>query len=427
MVRKFYVPDDLQHPSWTGEQPDRVKSTGLTFATLPTEWVVQLTFKRGTDSAVGNGFFVNIPGVPGYHVILTAGHNLIGPDKEESREITIRALTAADDYVVPAGQYYICKSFKDQPVDNDPNDWGVILYPRGLPNLFPARYRDQGMTQTQKDMMEASFGFRFSLRLGHADSLQGQASISGYRDVSPRGEPRVSSGTIIAAYPTQVEYKATTERGISGSVVWIPYRTFPTAIAIHNYGPKYKGAGSRGSRITAELMREVYGFTKGASLGVQLRAHGTPRQVRELPLGGLFLSFPSTFPFARVHLRSGTPVDLLPAQSGGVPMHLMAVSTPSGMRYAAFNIGKREIVLREKIRDDCLFELVSGKPSKQGEETIQIKIPKDMADVEGKEKFQLRVQGTAIREFDGDDAESSEVSFVDAPTSDAWTAFALQR
>ena len=50
---------------------------------------------------------------------------------------------------------------------------------------------------------------------------------------------------------------------------------------------------------------------------------------------------------------------------------------------------------------------------------MQIKILKYKEDVEGKAKVQVRVQGTAIREFDGEDAESSEVSFVDAPTADS--------
>ena len=166
-------------------------------------------------------------------------------------------------------------------------------------------------------------------------------------------------------------------------------------------------------------MREAYGFTKGAALGVKLRAHGIPRQLRELPRGGLYLDFPPTLPFARVRLGTGYPVDLLPAQSGGVPMHVMAVATPAGERYAGFNLGRGEIVLRERIREDCLFEWFRGKPTKQGEETVQIKILKDKEDVEGKAKVQVRVQGTAIREFDGEDAESSEVSFVDAPTADS--------
>ena len=169
-------------------------------------------------------------------------------------------------------------------------------------------------------------------------------------------------------------------------------------------------------------MREAYGFTKGAALGVKLRAHGIPRQLRALPRGGLYLHFPATLPFARVHLGAGSPVDLLPAQSGGVPMHVMAVATPAGERYAGFNLGRGEIVLRERIREDCLFEWFRGKPTKQGEETVQIKVLKEKDDVEGKAKVQVRVQGTAIREFDGEDAESSEVSFVDAPTADAVSA-----
>lgn len=166
-------------------------------------------------------------------------------------------------------------------------------------------------------------------------------------------------------------------------------------------------------------MREAYDFTKGAAFGVKLRAHGIPRQLRELPKGGLYLHFPPNFPFARVRLASGTPIDLLPAQSGGVPMHVMAIATPAGERYAGFNLGRGEVVLRERIRDDCLFEWFRGKPTKQGEETVQIKVLKDKDDVEGKAKVQVRVQGAAIRGFDGEDAESSEVSFVDAPTADA--------
>ena len=232
MVRKFYVPDELQHPSWAGEQPDRIKPGGLAFSTLPVEWIVQMQFQRGAETGVGNGFFVNIPGVPKYHVILTAGHNLIGVDGTLSQNITIKAIDPADDYIVPDGDSYICKSYKAQRENNDPNDWGVVLYPRGKPNLLPPRFRDKNTSQADKDAIEDAFGFRISLHLGHAETLQGQATVSGYRDQSKRGEPVSSSGAIMSVYPTQVEYKLATERGISGSCVWIPHRTFPTAIAI---------------------------------------------------------------------------------------------------------------------------------------------------------------------------------------------------
>lgn len=232
MVRKLYVPDEYLHPSWTGEQPDRIKPGGLAFATLPTEWIVQMQFQRGSDTGVGNGFFVNIPGVPDYHVILTAGHNLVGLDGALSQNITVKALQPVDDYVVPDGDTYICKSYKAKRDDNDANDWAVVLYPRGKPNLLPPRFRDQNTTQAEKDAIENSFGFRISLHIGHAEKLQGQATVSGYRDQSKRGEPVSSSGDIMSAYEMQVEYKLKTERGISGSCVWIAHRTFPTVIAI---------------------------------------------------------------------------------------------------------------------------------------------------------------------------------------------------
>ncbi|UKZ55687.1 hypothetical protein TrVGV298_009511 [Trichoderma virens] len=54
-----------------------------------------------------------------------------------------------------------------------------------------------------------------------------------------------------------------TEGGISGSPVWVGYKSQPTVVAIHNYGPKIKNShyGSKGTRINLKCLRNIFDWT----------------------------------------------------------------------------------------------------------------------------------------------------------------------
>lgn len=127
-----------------------------------------------------------------------------------------------------------------------------------------------------------------------------------------------------------------------------------------------------------------------------------------MPPSGLFLKFSDGWDFARVKLGSGSRFDVLP------------VATASGKEGAAwamlvkeewvfFNGIKNEVKLTKKLMDSCLFMVRNVKEKKMTMKIVTV--PKDGV------QYQLKIQGFKIKEFDGHNAESSEVSLVDYPNN----------
>lgn len=170
-----------------------------------------------------------------------------------------------------------------------------------------------------------------------------------------------------------------------------------------NHRPARNGAGSRGSRLTPALLREIFGWVSAGEYGVRLRAQG---KTTMLPPRGLYLNFSEDFEFGRVRLGSGTIFDVLPAH---VTPEKVLYALAVGTKWVMFNNARKEVVLTENMRDGCLFMKANVKIKKK---TMQIVVEK-----EGK-SYQLQMQGTRIREFDGEDAESSEVSMVEYPSKE---------
>lgn len=209
MVKKFDIPEELQDSSWTGNAPDVVSPPGLKFANLNLveNWTVKLEFHVNGALTTGSGFFVNFPDCA-YDVVLTAAHNLISPAGTLSSDLTVLLAVGTR---VPATNFHVSAAYKVQqtPVD----DYGAILLPRA-PSGVP---RD---------------GYPFSMRLAFEDAFKGSIYVSGYRADTQPGQPKTSSGACVGCYAEQLEYKAGTEQGISGSPVWIEYHGLQTAVAI---------------------------------------------------------------------------------------------------------------------------------------------------------------------------------------------------
>lgn len=216
MAQQIYMPEDMQHASWRGEAPDVVRASGFQFTDLDFGcWTVKLEFQIKGRVATGSGFFINIPDCA-KAVILTAGHNLLSSDGTRSAELTVLGESEADKYRVPEGDIYVARAFTG--AHGKPGvDWGVVLYPR------------ERLGSVKKGF---GFGFGYSLRLAYAQHIGGTVYVSGYRSTTEPGHPDTSSGTLVAAYQEWLEYRLTTEQGLSGSVVWTAYGGCPTVIAI---------------------------------------------------------------------------------------------------------------------------------------------------------------------------------------------------
>ncbi|KAI0941799.1 hypothetical protein AcW1_003594 [Taiwanofungus camphoratus] len=384
MVKKLNIGEDLQHPGWSVNPPDAVLRPGLMNAHMATaeNWVVQLEFYREGDRNYGTGFFINIPGAS-HDLILTAAHNLIGPSGNRSADLTVihgGTRQTASEFRVSAA--YAVKQTPEA-------DYGAILLPRTT---------DRG-------------SFSFSIKLAYEEHLKGDLNVIGYRSQGIQGSPETSSGICVACYAKQLEYKAKTQQGFSGSPVWMAYQGIPTVVAIHNHRPARNGAGSRGSRLTPALLREIFGWVSAGEYGVRLRAQG---KTTMLPPRGLYLNFSEDFEFGRVRLGSGTIFDVLPAH---VTPEKVLYALAVGTKWVMFNNARKEVVLTENMRDGCLFMKANVKIKKK---TMQIVVEK-----EGK-SYQLQMQGTRIREFDGEDAESSEVSMVEYPSKEQFVDFAFE-
>lgn len=108
---------------------------------------------------------------------------------------------------------FLSASYKKKPSHgNMENDFGAILVPKSS-DLKPR-------------------GFGFALKLGHDNLLDEDLDISGYRVSSEPGQPITSTGPCIGCQENQLEYDVLTEKGLSGSPVFMPYKGHETAVAI---------------------------------------------------------------------------------------------------------------------------------------------------------------------------------------------------
>lgn len=381
------------------------------------DWTVKLEFYTSDNSLTfGTGFFINIPATASHEVILTAAHNLIDAKGKPTKDLIVHlprvdpngppdAPAVIARYPVPDADIRISASYRKKQTDNDAEDFGAILLPRGAVR---------------------GYGFGYSLKLAYEQTLRGDVYVSGYRAMTPPGHPITSSGLCICCYDKQLEYRAETEQGISGSPVWFEFERVQTVVAIqyvanHLYiflrvmtlscsnRAARRGGGSRGSRITLALLREVFSWVSGVGqYAVQLRALDGPKKSQgpKLPKPGIFLHFSKDWDFGRVKLGAGSLLDVLPVQtsSGQGNSEMLALAVEN--EWVFFNPMKNEVKLVDRLRDGCLF--------KKGNIKLKKKSMRIVVKTGGRE-YQLKMQCSMIDEFDGDDAESSEVSLVRYP------------
>ncbi|KAF5866562.1 hypothetical protein ETB97_011447 [Aspergillus alliaceus] len=101
-----------------------------------------------------------------------------------------------------------------------------------------------------------------ALKLAYEERLDCELCVTGIRSSKSTEHAVTSSGQCMNPIfnENQLEYTAETEKGISGSPMWIIYDGSPTAVAIHN-NSKGNGKESRGTRITLRVLRQICSWT----------------------------------------------------------------------------------------------------------------------------------------------------------------------
>ncbi|KAL7805530.1 hypothetical protein V8C44DRAFT_222594 [Trichoderma aethiopicum] len=265
--------------------------------------IVRLQFRFGETRRHGTGFFVNLPS-PTYDVILTAAHNLIDGNKVPAAELMV--IYGNNEAEVPT-KVEICPQYMDilgtrsQSDKRACYDYGVILL---------AKYK---IREKQRP------GLGLSLELGSKDTLRKPKEVRVYGYGETAGNGLLESAGPLEEVESHLEYLATTEIGMSGSPVWIPYGGQPMAVGIHNMRPKKSGSGSRGARITEEVFRNICHWAGVGFFNRRLCVVGKDPDGK--PTHNTYLSFSRHCDFAKVFLGSSEAAsaqdnlsfDILPA------------------------------------------------------------------------------------------------------------------
>ncbi|KZT11210.1 uncharacterized protein LAESUDRAFT_710795 [Laetiporus sulphureus 93-53] len=411
--RKLLLPDEVKHDGWAGRPQAPLANLdgrrAFHDASFEARNVIKLVFYSGPgrNLTYGSGFILRPPDVTGV-VILTAAHNLL-PILDTADEPTGQPSNSTQPSVNILGvEHPITKdncrvSDTYRTGDKSPEaDYGAII-----------------LSSLPVGDLE---GFGFSICLGYEQSLPGELCVTGYRATDVAGQPKTSTGHCMGCYTRRLEYDAQTEQGISGSPVWMYHRGCPTIVAIHNNGPARPGAGSRGARITLDLLMEVFSWLGIGKFGKRIRACASKKHAAlgTLPPRGLYLNFSKYFSFARVRMGSGTKFNALPAEvtKDKVLYALQVADAEFLNKWLVFDVVKNEIQLDDKLSTEGLFSYGNKKKN-----TFKIVMERTSPSV-----VQLGCQCKRIEEIDGEDAESSEVSLVPYPMGEkyAFTDFCFE-
>lgn len=206
------LPLELYHPEWLGKFDNPDHNTNLVHANLNStaeSWAVWLEFKAEGNRSMGSGFFIDMPDSQDNKLILTAAHNLIDPNGNDTQDLEVFSQGNKLEVV----ETWSCPFYRAS--QSPEHDYAAVKVKRTAPVLN-------------------SSGFVFAVGLGDVDHLSGDAYVTGYRNTQPR-QPTTSMGPLIACFgkgKEMIEYRVVTEQGISGSCVWIGYDGYPTAIAV---------------------------------------------------------------------------------------------------------------------------------------------------------------------------------------------------
>ncbi|KKP00158.1 hypothetical protein THAR02_07742 [Trichoderma harzianum] len=428
-------PGDIDASRDDDISPKEVERLKLSKTQDRQRWIVRLLFKQNGEDREGNGFYVNIPH-PTHHIILTAGHNLVGVKKEDLKIYQSSKNTSPD----PA-EFYVSTVYQKKYTDE-----------RGKPKKATQEQEeaDFGVILVKQNFKYPYLGFGFALKLGFDVLDQARFDLTGYKDADdnddnndenqgpdqsnkekPKWDAVTSEGKCTVCLPNQLEYEMETEKGFSGAPVIMPHKAHDTAVAIHNYGPS-SGRRSRGTRINEKLLDEVYGWLQIGFYDKALQASMTsldPLQER------LYLVFTPDSNRAVVRLGYDqevvTKFDILPAyappSNHGFPndfRYVFRLKPAKGKvpekRWVLWNATRQTVSLTSSLRNFCFVSLLEDKVRKsveleksRDEKVYYVHVEMENDQGESTELKELRMRAADLTESDIvlDSLETSEVFF----------------
>ncbi|KAI9934520.1 hypothetical protein MW887_000134 [Aspergillus wentii] len=346
------------------------------------KWVVKLKFIQQGQLNFGTGFFINLPDV-NFHVILTAGHNLIDSKGNPSEGLRIEQLPG--DQPQPNMQdlrTHVCPEYQNFPDSaNLENDYGIILVPKA--NDVPSR------------------GFGFAVKLGHVDLQNASLEMCGYRAGSEPGNLDTSNGKCKGSGNGRLTYEITTEKGLSGSPVFMPYKGHETVVAIHNNAPRKEGTGSRGARLNTRVLQQIFKWTGSVYENQSLRVcdnEAPPEGWVRLGKEGLdttFDIFPAYAPTPNVNNN---------------PLYVFRHRSPPGWpqsskeRWVLWDVVQKSVRLTNHLQEFCFPRIVRDKKNEGGVRIVMTTLGGRMSNL-----MEFRMNCEEIAE------EDKEMGHLDTP------------
>ncbi|RFU31367.1 hypothetical protein B7463_g4983, partial [Scytalidium lignicola] len=405
MAPEFVLRPEFYDVDWD-KLPEPENIDGLQFTQIQqrNEWIVKLQFEQAGVTSCGTAFYVNIPEAK-YHVILTAGHNLVDSTRKRSKNLRILSSVGEAKIEQKLLKIFVSASYEKNPSQsNAENDYGAILISKERSGFGPR-------------------GFGFSLKLGH-DNLHGQEmNVSGYRVASEPGQPHESTGVCIRCGENQLKYDVVTEKGFSGSPVFIGYKGYETAIAIHNNGRERHGRGangSRGSRLNEYVLGEIFSWIDIGYRSKWLKV-SQPKAVHGK---GLYLRFPPDEEHGWVrlgHKGLETSFDVIPACAPTSTMpnshmnYVFRFNPPRGWprpkkeKWVLWDVVKQCVYLTSTLQEYCFPRIIWDK---KNTDAFRIVLPDhQITNAQGAMGglVEFRMQATEIIE------EDIEMGVVDTP------------
>ncbi|PWY74493.1 hypothetical protein BO94DRAFT_589175 [Aspergillus sclerotioniger CBS 115572] len=375
--------------------PEKEESWGLKKARTQDreDWVVRLKFKQDgePDEKVGTGFFLNIPGAEWY-VILTAGHNLVDKSGHPSKDLIIerhKHKYPIEPLDIPP---FVCPLYHRERGEQGPDhDYGVILVRRQF--------------ETNKNLRKAldlDLGFGFALNLAYENLESKTLELTGFfpheedktgRKVQSKEqelEPlSTSSGECRIARESHLEYDITTDKGLSGSPVFMPYNGHETVVAVHNNGPARRGKGSTGARINATVLKQIFEWANLSQHHKALKAASDKSEPDPL-----YLHFPPYEDLAWVHWGKegmNTAFDVFPAYA---PTPLVDVSmlhvfqhvpppdwpeARKDQQWVLWDVMAKGVTLTDTLQQFCFVELKQSKKGKMFTVVVRLEGGRDQS------------------------------------------------
>ncbi|KAF8437010.1 hypothetical protein BGX38DRAFT_1274230 [Terfezia claveryi] len=395
-------------------------------------WAVKLLLhwddpeKANGLSAIGSGFFVNIPGAK-KDIVFTAGHNLLNKDGIYVKAVDViidgkpaaRVKTLGEDF-------HISESYKRTPNDTNPiDDYGCLLIERAKIN--------------DRDVPREGFGFSIPLAFADLRGMGLKAFVGGYPgelNIGDNVEFRYALGDFGQTDPGQLFYHASTEKGQSGGPVWVLYKGYETVVGIHNHDQRVEGSGNRATRLDIDTLYEIY---KWAGVGaydksIKVVSYKGAQSLYLKALGG-----PAGGTYAHLGKQGiATTFDIIPAHTAptdaGRAPRFALVNRPSPdpktWLWLHFNVDPkarpRQVSVKTRATEDGMVRLHTAGAVKpefdkniyQIEATSLSEKPPSPRDP----RYLLRIEGkgipTNIEPWDDTEPESTDVQLVDVQTGD---------